>query len=84
MTKFRTQLLYTSAYTPLVIWLTLWDYYHGKGIRKSPIAVTDQLREAVRGAITPNDAEVKKFSTALLLRGGNNLTPSVLARINNS
>ena len=51
MTKFRTQLLYTSAYTPLVIWRTLWDYYHGKHANRSPIQVTDQLRKAVSDAL---------------------------------
>lgn len=51
MSKFRTQLLYTSAYTPLVIWCTLWDYYHGKHANRSPIQVTDQLRKAVRDAL---------------------------------
>ena len=51
MTRFHTQLLYTSAYTPLVIWCTLWDYYHGKHANRSPIQVTDQLRKAVRDAL---------------------------------
>lgn len=51
MTKFHTQLFYTSAYTPLVIWRTLWDYYASKHKDRSPIQVTDQLRKAVRDAL---------------------------------
>lgn len=54
MSKFRTQLMLTAAYTPLVIGRTLWDYHNGKNagkMRESPIAITDDLKKAVSAVI---------------------------------
>ena len=48
---YRAMLMYASGHTALTIWCILWNYYHGKHAKDSPIQVTPQLRQAVKEAL---------------------------------
>lgn len=79
--SYRATLMYKSSHTALVVWRVLWDYYHKKKLRASSIQVTQQLRKQVKSCLPyAIDAQLK-FSPGMLLRGGNNMTPSTQAKI---